>query len=62
LAGASPEIKSAMGNLSLYDYTFLKYNKEFKDFHKSKGTVNKKTIEEEYNKWKEQSDAVKKFV
>jgi hypothetical protein len=38
LVGATPEAKSALGDLSLYDYTYLKYGKQFKDLSK-KGSV-----------------------
>jgi hypothetical protein len=61
LSGATPEIKDAVGLISLYKYAYLKYGKEYKDLDSS-GTVTKKSVEEEYNKWKKETNAVKRFL
>lgn len=61
LVGATPEAKAALGDLSLYDYTYLKYGKQFKDLSK-KGSVTQKSVQEEYNKWKEEQDSTKRYI
>jgi len=62
LVGSTPEIKTALGNLSIYDYTFLKYGKEWKDLPKNKGVLTKDKVKEEYDNWKKDTDVERRFV
>lgn len=62
LVGSTPEIKTALGNLSIYDYTYLKYGKEWKDLPKNKGVLTKDKVKEEYDNWKKDTDVERRFV
>lgn len=62
LVGATPEIKTALGDLSIYDYTYLRYGKEYKDLKRTKGTLTQRDVEKEYNDWAKETDADKKFI
>lgn len=61
LAGATPDIAKAVGKISLYQYTYLKYNMEYKDLPKE-GDHTKKSVKEEYEKWQKESNATKKYL
>jgi hypothetical protein len=61
LAGATPAIAQAVGKISLYQYTYLKYNMEYKDLPKE-GDHTKKAVKEEYEKWQKESNATKKYL
>lgn len=62
LVGLTPEIRTALGNISIYDYTYLKYGKEFKDLPKNKGVLNKDLVQKEYEEWKTDTDLDRKFI
>lgn len=62
LVGLTPEIRTALGNISIYDYTYLKYGKEWKDLPEKKGVLTHEKIQKEYDEWKQDTDLDRKFI
>ena len=61
LTGATTKVREAVGEISVYDFAFLKYGKELKDLPKS-GNITQKSVKQEYEDWKKETNSTKRFL
>lgn len=62
LVTADSNIREAFGAISKFDYTYIKYGKQYSELTANTGILSQNQIDKEFKEWQESTDITEKFL